>query len=179
MRPAASRSGLADLALAADGGVHGVPGIWRPAEAEGLDGLVGEAAIVQVVERRLARGVLGEDRVVERDGTVEGVTDALALGILAGGALAELDAGSPRQRPKRRGEVHAVPLHDEVEDVPAAATAEAVPTLTRGRDRERGGLLTMERAEALEDGPGLLQLDGLADDLDDVQLLLDACGDAD
>jgi hypothetical protein len=37
----------------------------------------------------------------------------------------------------------------------------------------------MERAEPLERGPGLLELDRLADEIDDVQLFLDRGGDAD
>src|SRR4029079_3322893 len=75
------------------------------------------------------------------------------------------------------GEVHAVPLHDEVEDVPSPAAAEALPALPRGRDRERGRLLTVERAQTLPGSTCLLELDRLADDLGDVQLLLDGgCG---
>ena len=42
---------LGDLALAAERAGQGVPGVRRPAQAEGLDGLIAEAAIVQVGQR--------------------------------------------------------------------------------------------------------------------------------
>ena len=122
---------------------------------------------------------LGQDAVVERDRGVEDVAQALALRILAAGALAELNAGALRQPAERLGKVDRVALHDEVEDVAAAAAAEALPALARGRDRERRRLLAVERAQALVRGARLAQLHGLADQIDEVDLLLDFCGGAD
>ena len=116
---------------------------------------------------------------IERDGGVEHVAQALALRVLAAGSLAELDAGALRQAAQRLGEVDRVALHDEVEDVAAPAAAEALPGLARRRDRERRRLLAVERAQALEGGAGLAQLNGLADQVDEVDLLLDFCGCAD
>ena len=60
-----------------------VPGVERLAELVGLDGLVGEAAAAQVVERGLAVVALGQDLVVEGDRRLERVAQTLALRVLA------------------------------------------------------------------------------------------------
>ena len=77
------------------------------------------------------------------------------------------------------GNEQAVALHHEAEDVAALAAAEALPRFAAGRHRERRRLLAVERAQALVRGPGLLQLDRLADDVDDAELALDFGCDAD
>ncbi len=156
-----------------------VPGLDRVTELVRRDGLVGEAARVQVVERRLAVAALGQDAVVEGDRGVERVAQPLALRVLAAGALAELDAGTRRQAAQRLGEVDRVALHDEVEDVAAAAAAEALPGFARRSDGERRRLLAVERAQALERGASLASWTRLADELNEVELLLDLCGNAD
>ena len=145
----------------------------------GGDGLVGEAAAVQVVERRLAVAALGQDAVIEGDRGVEHVAQPLPAGVLARRPLADLDARPPGQPAQRLGEVDRVALHHEVEDVPSPAAAEALPRLARGRDGEGRRLLAVERAQALVRGARLAQLDGLADQLDQAELLLYFCGDAD
>jgi hypothetical protein len=86
--------------------------------------------------------------VVERDRGVQDLTQPLALRILAAGSFAELYSGSLRQPSERLGKVDRVALHDEIENVAAAAAAEALPGLARWRDREGRRLLAMKRAQA-------------------------------
>ena len=63
---------------------------------------------------------------------------------------------------------------DEAEDVAGHAAAEAVIKLARGMDGKRRRLFAVKRAKPGEVlRPGLLQLDVVADDADDVRLLLD------
>ena len=63
---------------------------------------------------------------------------------------------------------------DEGEDVAGDAASEAVEELAGGVHRERRGLLAVEGAESgIVLRAGLLQLDVVADDADDVRLLLD------
>ena len=66
----------------------------------------------------------------------------------------------------------------EREDVAVLAAAEAVPGLALGGDDEGRRLLGVEGAEALEDGAGTLERDGLADDVGDRKLRLDLGDDA-
>ncbi len=157
---------------------HRVPAAGRVAELERLDRRVREAAAAQVVERGLPRPVL-QDHVVEGDRRLQDLAQARVLRVLAARAVVELHPGLAGEEPERLGERDAVPAHDEAEDVPSLATAEAVPRLAGGRDDEGRRLLTVERAQALEGGAGLLQLHGLADDLDDREPVLHFSGDAD
>src|SRR6185503_15447092 len=50
-----------DVSLLDERPAHAVPGVGRPAQLEGLDGLVREAAAAQVVERGLALRRRGQD----------------------------------------------------------------------------------------------------------------------
>ena len=122
---------------------------------------------------------LRQHSVVEGDCGFQHVTQPLALRILAAGSLAELHACSLRQPSERLRKVDRVALHDEVEDVATPAAAEALPGLARRRDGERRRLLAVERAQSLVRRARLAQLDGLADQLNKVDLLLDFCGCAD
>ena len=121
----------------------------------------------------------GQDRVVEGDRAVEDVAQAALPRVVATRPLVELDARARGQDLERLGEADAVALHDEAEDVAAQAAAEALPALAGRGDVERRRLLTVERAETLVGAARLLQLDGLADDVDHAQLALDFRGDAD
>ena len=63
---------------------------------------------------------------------------------------------------------------DEGEDVSGDATAEAVEELAGSVDRERGRFLAVEGTESgIVLRAGFLQLDVVADDADDIRLLLD------
>ena len=169
----------ADVALGLQLPRHLVPAGRRPAELERLDRLIGEAATLQVGQRRSAGLGAGQDRVVEGDRGVEHLAQASATGVLALGPFVDLDAGACGQRAERLGKGRAIPLHDEAEDVTTEPTAEAMPRLARRGDDERGRLLTVERAQALVGGSRLLQRDRFADDLDDGQLALDLGSRAD
>ena len=62
-----------------------------------LDRRVGEAAAVEVLERRLAEPGGGQDLVVERDRGLQDVAEPRAMGVLALGPLVDLDAGLARR----------------------------------------------------------------------------------
>src|SRR5438128_8656938 len=109
---------------------------------------------------------------------LEGLAQARLARVVALRLLVDLDAGLAREGPKGLGKRDAIALHDEAEDVAAQAAPKALPGLARGGDHERGGLLTVEGAEPLERGSGLLQLDGLAHNVDDAELVLDLGCDA-
>ena len=156
-----------------------VPAARRPAELVALDGLVGEAASAQVRERGLARLRVHEDRVVEGDRRLDDLAQAGVVDVLAPRALVDLDAGPAGEDAERLGEADRVPLHHEREDVAVLAAAEAVPRVAGGRDDEARGLLAVERAQALEGRPGLLELDGLAHHVRDGEPALDLGDDTD
>ena len=158
---------------------HHVPAGRRPAELVRLDRLVREATTTQIRERRLTGLGAGQDGVVEGDRRVEHPAKPSLAGVLALGALVDLDAGLAGQRAQRFRERHPVALHDEAEDVAALAAAEAVPRLANGGDHERRRLLAVEGAQPLVRGARLLEGDALADDVDDRQLALDLGSDAD
>ena len=168
-----------DLALRGERPGERVPAAGRVAQLVGRDRRVGEAPAAEVVEGRLARLRGGEDRVVERDRTLHHVAKAGLAGILAGRPLVDLDPGLAGEDLERLREGQPVALHHEAEDVAALAAAEALPGVAGRGDGERRGLLAVEWAEALERRPGLLQLDGLADDVDHAQLALHLGSDTD
>ena len=88
--------------------------------------------------------------------------------------LGQRDAQLLRDHADGFGERNVFDLLDEAEDVAGDAAAEAVIELARGVDGERRRLLAVEGAEAgVVLRAGLLQLDVVADDADDVGLLLD------
>jgi hypothetical protein len=67
---------------------------------------------------------------------------------------------------------------DEAENVSGGAAAKAMEELPRGMNRKRGRLLVMKRAQTrVILRARLLQLDVVADDTDDVSLLLDGIGE--
>ena len=78
--------------------------------------------------------------------------DARALGELLQG-LAKLDA---------------LDTHVEGEDIAAAAAAKAMEVARLREDDEGGGLFLMERAETLVGSPGLLELNVVGDEVDDL-----------
>ncbi len=166
-----------DAALLDQAAAHHVPAVRGPAQLGRLDRGVREAAAVQVVERRLAVRGRGQDLVVERDRHLQDVTQPGPVRILALRPLVDLDAGLRREHPQGLREGHAVALHHEREHVAAEPAAEALPGITARGNRERRRLLAVERAQALEGRAGLLQLDRLADHVDDVQPALDLCLD--
>ena len=165
---------VADVALGLELARHLVPAGRRPAELVGLDRGVREAAAREVGEGRLAGLRAGQDRVVEGDRRVQDLAQASPTGVLALGPLVDLHAGLGRRAGRRAsGNVDAVALHDEAEDVATQATAEAVPALAGRGDHERRRLLAVEGAQPLVGGARLLEGHGLADHVDDRQLALD------
>ncbi len=172
-------SSSAKPTLLDEGARQGVPGIDGVAQHVRPDRFVGEAPATQVVERRLTVVTLGQHAVVERDRGIEHLAQPLAARVLATRPFAELNPRPGCEPSQRLGEVDRVALHDKVEEVTAAAAAKALPRLARRSDGERRRLLAVEGAQALVGRTRLAQLDTLADQVDEVDLLLDLCGSAD
>ena len=156
-----------------------VPASRRPAQLVLLDGLVREAAAAEIVQRGRTGLRTGQDRVVEGDGALENRAQAGVVGVLALRPLVQLDAGPGGKLLERLGEREGVALHHEREDVPVLAAPEAVPRVARRGDDEGRRLLAVKRAQPLEGGARLLQLDRLPHHVRDGQAALDLGDDAD
>ena len=141
-RPAASRSASRELALGDEGVGERVPGVGRPAQLEGGDGRVREAArVAGTPERGLAQPHAGSGRGGRRRWPPPGRPGAACAGRPHGVDRSEISTPAlPARRPQRRREVDPVALHHEAEDVPAQAAAEAVPRLACGGHDEAGRL---------------------------------------
>ncbi len=88
----------------------------------------------------------------------------------AGGG-GELDAGAAGQLLQSVAELDVLDPHIEGEGVAAFAAAEAMEIARLGKDDEGGRFLLVEGTETLVGAPGLLQLDVLGNDVDDVGAL--------
>jgi hypothetical protein len=117
--------------------------------------------------------------VVEGDGALQNRAQAGVACVLGLGPLVQLHAGARGQDLERLGKRDGVPLHHEREDVTVLAAPEAVPGVARGRHDEARGLLAVERAQPLEGGARLLQLDRLPHHVRDWQAALDLGDDTD
>src|SRR5690606_32308527 len=160
-----------------------VPAVRRVADAERLDGLLGEPPLPEVVEPALSARPL-ELVEVEPRGEAEGRQHRLALARLLATPLVlhDLDAGPLSQQPHRVEEPHALDLLDELEQVAPGLAPEAVEEVLPRVHRERRRLLVVERAEPDEPGPLLLRADVVAHHVHEVDgaadLFDDGIGDA-
>ena len=116
---------------------------------------------------------------IEGDSALHDVAQSPLVGVLARGPLVDLDAGFRRENLESLREGQPVALHDEAEDVAALAAPEALPGIAGRGNRERRSLLAVEGAETLVRRASLLQLDRLANDVDDAELVLDLGSNAD
>src|SRR5262249_19580941 len=135
-----------------------------------------EVAAAQVLAPGTAFGRLEEQPVVERDGGTDDLAEALlALAVLpdVGVVVAERDAGARRQTLDGLDEVQLLGLANERDRVAALLAAEAVPDQQFGIDRERRGLLGVERAQAHEAAADALEGDVLPDQRHQVGALPD------
>ena len=90
------------------------------------------------------------------------------------GGLGQRNPQLLRHHPHGLGEGDVFDLLHEAEDVARHAAAKAVIKLARGMHRKRRRLLSVKRTQSgIVLRAGLLQLDVVADDADDVRLLLD------
>ena len=148
-----------------------VPAVGRPAELVGPDLVAGEAAGAQVAAGLAASGADSSRSWYQSTAAAHGVDQAGAL--LAALALvlvgvAQDDAGLAGQELDGADEVEVLDLAHERDDVALGPAAEAVVDVLLGVDRERAGLLAVERAQPAEAAPDPLELHVLADDGDDV-----------
>src|SRR5690606_30345808 len=127
----------------------------------------GEPAFGEEAAARLrlrAQQLLG----VELRGGPVRLDQPLALPLLVAGhvaalLVAELDARRARQVLDGLREPQVLDPLDEGDDVPALPAAEAVPEVAGRGDVERGGLLVVEGAQALQGAaPGVAELEVLA-----------------
>ena len=155
------------------------PRIRRIANSEFADHLFVQPAAGQIFA---SAGAFGPPQAFLKKGTrplLDFQQHRPQLGISGFGRAAEFhlgqrDAQLLRHRPNRLGESHVLDLLHEAEHVARTAAAKAVKELPRGMHRKRRRLLVMERTKpGIVLRPGFLQLDVVADDADDVRLLLD------
>ena len=139
-------------------------------EAPALDGVAGAAQLLGVV---LGGGAVRLDEALP-------LADLVAAGGAArtGAAVVvlvvQLVAQARGEQLDGLGEAEVVDVLHERDDVATLAAAEAVPEADLRAHVERGGLLVVERAEALEGADaGALQRDVLGDDLVDPRALAD------
>jgi len=162
---------------------HMVEVVGRVADAEGLDGLEGDAAAGEVLAGTSGLGGVEGLLEVLRGGLVdidELAPDAGFAGLFGRGelALGKRDAGLLGDGTDGLGKGDVFELHDEGEDVAFFVAAEAVEVAVGGVDGEGASLLFVEGTEAGEVlGAGFAKTDEVADDLDDVGLLLDEMGE--
>ncbi len=98
----------------------------------------------------------------------------VAAGRGAAALVGQVQADPVGQALHRLHEREVLDLHDELDDVAALAAAEAVEGAVAGAHVERGRLLLVERAQALQRAPArAAQCDVLADDLVDPIALAD------
>ena len=153
------------------------------ADAELCDGFGGDAAAGEVLAGAGGLGAFECGFEVLRRGFVD--VDELAaqagfVGFFGGAelALGQRDAALGGDDADGFGEADVLHLHDEGEDVALFVAAEAVEVAVGGVDGEGAGLFFVEGAEAgVVLGAGFAQLDVVADDADDVGLLLDELGE--
>ena len=141
------------LEVGAEGVAHVVEVVGGVADAEGFDGLGGDAAAGEVFAGAGGLGRLQGLLEVLGGGLVnvdELAANAGFAGLFGGGELAfgQGDAGLGGDDADGLGEGDVFELHDEGEDVAFFVAAEAVEVAVGGVDGEGAGLLFVEGAEA-------------------------------
>ncbi len=149
-----------------------IPARRRVAQAEGLDGGVGQVTLLADVVQGEFPGRRGQVVTVESQRIFEERAQAL-VGFLffrfLGPVRFEFDPRPLRHVSQCFLEVPAFFLHYELENVAALpALAEAAPGLPVGGNDERGCFLVVERAQAGIVLSGAAQLHGLSDQVYDV-----------
>jgi hypothetical protein len=145
----------------------------RVAEAELLDRLRRDPAAREVCGRGLARlGPAQRLAEVEVRRLVRGEEPLLVLALLRR-APRQLDAGALREDAERLDRLEPLLLLEPGERIPRRATPEALEGPSLRIDVERGRLLRVEGADANVTPTRALQRDLLADQLDEVDPLLD------
>ena len=150
-----------------------------PTRAGRLDRGVGEDATVEVLEGRLCRDRRGQDLGGRKRSRSRGTSRSGARWASSRFVRSSISTPALAARPRSAsGNVTGVSFHHEREHVAALLAAEAFPGVAARGDRERRRLLAVEGAQALEGRARLLQLDRLADHVEDVQPTLDLCRNA-
>src|SRR5690606_20607197 len=130
-----------------------VPAWWGEADIVELGDVAGQTALLQVVHRPLALGMLAQLLAIVGGRALQ---YRVQRAVLARGARAppvtpflpwNLHAGLACQFLHRLGKVQALEVHQEADGIAAGAAAEAVVELLVRADTERGGLLVVEGAE--------------------------------
>ena len=149
-----------------------VPARGRVADAKALGDGAGETAALEVVDRVAGFGVAAQLPLVPLAALVQQRVQwfaALALLLAVAGILTgHFQAGSAGQVLHSGGKVEPVVLHEKADGIAAGATAEAVEKLFVGIDRERRGLLFVERTQALVIAPGTLEFNTRIDGFNDI-----------
>ena len=145
-----------------------------------LDDVVAETARAEILQADgHAVGMVAQRVLKIAEGPLVDDEHRLALRLLAPLLIGQLTllyldmvfVGQPAQR---LGIGHLLVLHDEADGRAALAAPEAVARATRGRDKERRGLLVVERAQSLVVRPCLAQRDELRHHVNNIGRVLDA-----
>ena len=156
-------------AVGAREGVERAGAVRVVAEAELLGRFAGKAAFFEVRAGDLRLRHPEQAPAEERGGLGVRQEEALrARGARVGGALDDFDAALFGEVLHRIEERHAVVLHQELEDVPVLAAAEAVEALAARAHVEARRLLVVERAARHEPAARPLERQAVADHLHDV-----------
>ena len=136
-------------AVAGQRPLDGAPGVHGKAQAEPRDGLVIQAAAAKIRQPLAALG--HAERLLEIGaGRLHHIVKGLALAgplALFGGVGRNLHPRVAGQALDRLGKAHAFGVHDEVDDAAVGSAPEAVVEPLVLVDRERRGLLLVERAQ--------------------------------
>jgi hypothetical protein len=154
------------------------PGVGCIAQTEGLDGLVAQAALVEVLEGGLTGRGVQQMMAVEGDSVFEQGTQVVVLfggGLIGRGGGLELHAGALCQVVQGFGEVPALFLHHKAEDIAAlVALPKTAPGARFGEDHEgRGARVGMEGTKARIALPRAAELHRLRDEVYDLNPGLD------
>ena len=144
--------------------------VGRVADQKIFDGFLVKFALLEILPRLFSARRFQECAVKEQRNLLVNLQQGILGRTAAFVRVRPLqpDAGALGEHPRRRGKIHVLVLHHELEHVAARAAAEAVINLSLGVDVERGRLFLMERAKRLVRGTAALELEVCADDLDDV-----------
>ena len=162
------------IAAAVEVVAEGTPIVWRPADAEGLDGFWRDAALAFDVSTGGGAAWLLVLALVEIDGGGHDCAELVGAASAGGGFGGELDTGLAGEKPERAAEIQIFALLDEAEEVAAfAAAPEAAPGGAVREDVEGGCLLLVEGTEGAEVSAGFVKRCHAADVFDQVDLAFD------
>ncbi len=164
--------------FAADGAFEeGIPGIRGEADLESLEGIVIEAATMEVIAR--GQTLLGIPEHVFKEPTGGGISFQQSLSLTGGlfraAVLRQLDTDAPGEDLHSLFKLDAISSHDEIEGGSTGLAAKAVKGLPARINVERRSLFLVERTKSHVVSAAALEGDSLANQSDKINCLQDLC----